>query len=135
MTICTPKTKTASTAALLPLHAPTGYREIAITLDGEGRGPALPSNSLGLAIECVRSGLELDPNQFREVMAAAKQLRVDAFAGNLAAQHIDDVVFWWHAYRPYITPQGRALVRASGHRTYQGQPACGVPQPVPRIAA
>ena len=65
-TIYTPKTKVTSTAALLPLHAPTGYRAIAITLDGEGRGPALQSNSLGLAIECVRSGLELDPDQFRE---------------------------------------------------------------------
>ena len=98
-------------------------------------GPALPPTGLGLAIECVRSGLELDPAQFREAMASAKQLRADAFAGNIAAQHIDDCVFWWHAYRPDITPQGRALVRASGHRTYQGQPACGVPQPEPRIAA
>jgi hypothetical protein len=125
----------ANASAALALHAPTGYREIAITLDGEGRGPALPSNSLGLAIECVRSGLELDATQFREAKAAAKQLRVDAFDGDLDARHIDDVVFWWKAHRPGITPQGRALVRLSGHLTERGQPACGVPQPIPRIAA
>lgn len=121
----------ASAALALDAPPPTGYRAIAITLNGHGNGPALPPNPLGLAIECVRSGIELDATQFREAKAAAKQLRVDAFDGDLAAQHIDDVVFWWKAHRPGITPQGRALVRLSGHRTDHGQPACGVPQPQP----
>ena len=123
------KLAAANACAALALNAPTGYRAIAITLNDYGNGPALPPTALGLAIECVRSGLELDATQFREAKAAAKQLRVDAFDGDLAAKYIDDVVFWWKAHRPGITPQGRALVRLSGHRTERGQPACGVPQP------
>ena len=127
------KLAAANASAVLALDAPTGYAAIALTLNDHGNGPALPPTALGLAIECVRSGLELDATQFREAKAAAKQLRVDAFDGDLAAQYIDDVVFWWKAHRPGITPQGRALVRLSGHRTDHGQPACGVPQPEPWV--
>lgn len=125
----------ASAALALDATQPTGYRAIVIKLNGHGNGPALPPTPLGLAIECVRSGLKLQPQQFSAAKVAAKQLRVDAFDGDLAAQHIDDVVFWWKAHRPGITPQGRALVRLSGHLTEHGQPACGVRQPQPCVRA
>ena len=119
----------ARAALALALSEPGSYIAIAMNLGSCGEGPPPPLQGIGLAIAIVRDGYEPTPEQFAEARKAARQLRLDAFNGNGVAEYIDEAVFWWLANHDKITPAGRALVRASGHRTYSGLPCRREPQP------